>query len=174
MKLLPYLLFLFLICTLMSCDYFSERVQKAMPITSMSIEDPVRRYYPVVRGDTLKVSYKFTNTGNYPLLIRDVQAGCACITIDDYNRPIKPNKSAYLNFEYDSSKNIGYVEHYILIIANIKDTLTNEVKFSTNVVPDPLVIRDYEQIYQRRKEKYKIKEFVDGETKLMYYIPKEK
>ena len=101
MKLLPYLLFLFLIYTLMSCDYFSERVQKAMPITSMSIEDPVRRYYPVVRGDTLKVSYKFTNTGNYPLVIRDVQAGCACITIDDYNRPIKPNKSAYLNFEYD-------------------------------------------------------------------------
>ena len=92
----------------------------------------------------------------------------------DYNRPIKPNKSAYLNFEYDSSKNIGYVKHYILIIANIKDTLINEMKFSSNVVRDPLFIMDYEQIYQRRKEKYEIKEFVDGQTKLMYYIPKEK
>lgn len=172
MKLKFYILLFFVASASIGCKNFSNRVENSIPITSMNIEDPVRRYYPIVRGDTLDVTYKFTNTGRYPLIIRDVQAACGCITTDDYDRPIKPNKSGYLNFKYDSSKNIGYVEHYVLIVANIKDTLTNEVKFSTNVVPDPLVIRDYEQIFQK-KQKSSAKDLVDGKSKLMYYVPNE-
>ena len=166
-----YLVLIFVLFTLSSCDRFSNKVKEAAPITTMEIEDPIRHYYPVVRGGKLNVSYKFKNTGEHPLVIRDVQASCGCITTNRFERPISPGKFGYIEFEYDSTKNIGYVEHYVLIVANVADTYTNEVRFATNVVSDPLYIKDYEQIYLE-EQNTDAEELVEGDAKLMYYIPK--
>ena len=166
-----HILSIFLLITLLSCDGFESKVKEAAPITKMEIEDPIRHYYPVVRGDKLNVTYKFKNTGKHPLVIRDVQASCGCITTNKFERPISPGKFGYIQFEYDSNKNIGYVEHYVLIVANVEDTYTNEIKFATNVVSDPLYIKDYEQIYLE-EQNTNTEELVEGDSKLMYYIPK--
>jgi len=163
-------IYLLAIFILVSCESFSEKVKNSAPKTSMQIENPVRHYYPVIRGEKLKVSYKFKNTGKNPLVIRDVQASCGCITTNKFDRPISPNGIGYINFEYDSTKNIGYVEHNVLILANIDSTFTNEVKFMTNVVPDPLYIKDYEQIYQEKQDT-NVEDLVDGDASLWYYIP---
>ncbi len=158
-----------LLCT--SCEGFFDNIKDRVPNTTMEIEDPIRHYYPVVRGDKLKVTYKFKNTGEHTLLIDDVQASCGCITTNNFKRSIAPGNFGYLEFEYDSTKNIGYVEHYVLIVANIEDTFSNEVKFATNVVSDPLYIKDYEQIYQEQQNT-NAEGLVEGDSKLKYYIPK--
>ena len=59
----------------------------------------------------------------------------------------------------------------MLIVANIEDTFSNEVKFATNVVSDPLYIKDYEQIYQEQQNT-DAEGLVEGDSKLKYYIPK--
>jgi len=170
MRIFKTLIYLTVFFVLVACEGLTEKVRNKAPKTSMRIENPVRHYYPVIRGEKLKVSYKFKNTGENPLLIRDVQASCGCIITNKFDRPISPDGIGYIEFEYDSSKNIGFVEHYVLIVANIDSTYSNEVKFATNVVPDPLYIKDYEQIYQEQQDS-DAEDLVDGDSKLWYYIP---
>jgi hypothetical protein len=170
MRFLKIIKYFIILSVLVACEGFSEKIKNSAPKTSMRIENPVRHYYPVIRGEKLEVSYKFKNTGKNPLVIRDVQASCGCITTNKFDRPISPDGFGYIEFEYDSSKNIGYVEHHVLIVANIDSTYSNEVKFATNVVPDPLYIKDYEQIYQEQQNT-DAEDLVDGDSKLWYYIP---
>ncbi|MBW2962868.1 DUF1573 domain-containing protein [Mesonia aestuariivivens] len=163
---------LLLITTFSSCDKLFNQAEEAASNTTMAFEDPIRHYYPLIRGEKLNVSYKFKNTGAHPLYIKDVQASCSCITTNSFDRPIAVGNYGYITLEFDSHKNIGYVEHHVLVLANVDSTYSNEVKFATNVVPDPLYIKDYEEIYYEQRNT-NVDELVEGKAKLRYYIPNE-
>ncbi|MHB0755861.1 DUF1573 domain-containing protein [Polaribacter sp. M15] len=142
--------------------------------TKMEIENPERHYYPILRGSELTAEYKLYNRGNEPLIIYDVQASCGCIEIDYPTGSIGKDDFGFITLDYDSAKNIGYVEFYITIVANTEKDVFTTIKFDLNVVTSPHYTQDYEEIYLRRR-KEKLAGEVDGDlTQQGYYVDDEK
>ena len=162
-------LFISLISILSSCEFRKPSLVNVKR-TKMEIEDPERHYYPILRGSELNVAYKFYNRGAEPLIIYDVQASCGCIEVDFPTGSIGQDDFGFITLDYDSAKNIGYVEFYITIIANTEKDIFTTIKFDLNVVTSPHYTQDYEEIYmERRKEK--LAGEVDGDlTQQGYYV----
>ena len=162
-------LFISLISILSSCEFRKPSLENVKR-TKMEIEDPERHYYPILRGSELNVAYKFYNRGAEPLIIYDVQASCGCIEVDFPTGSIGQDDFGFITLDYDSAKNIGYVEYYITIIANTEKDVFTTIKFDLNVVTSPHYTQDYEEIYmERRKEK--LAGEVDGDlTQQGYYV----
>ncbi len=168
------LLILFILTlTISACDFRKPDIANVRK-TKMEIENPDRHYYPILRGSELTAEYKFYNRGNEPLIIYDVQASCGCIDIDYPSTSIGKDDFGYITLDYDSAKNIGYVEFYVTIVANTEKDIFTTIKFDLNVVTSPHYTQDYEEIYlQRRKEK--LAGEVDGDlTQQGYYVDEER
>lgn len=168
------LLILFILTISISACEFRKPDINNVRKTKMEIENPERHYYPILRGSELTASYKFYNRGNEPLIIYDVQASCGCIEIDYPSTSIGKDDFGYITLDYDSAKNIGYVEFYVTIVANTEKDIFTTIKFDLNVVTSPHYTQDYEEIYlQRRKEK--LAGEVDGDlTQQGYYVDEER
>lgn len=141
--------------------------------TTMEIKDPLRHYYPVLRGQELDIVYEVNNTGENPLFITDIQTSCGCLLLDESSIKVLPvGGKGFIRLKYNSSKNVGYVKHYITVFANLLDSDKHEVTFDLNVVPNALYTRDYEELYGQYKEKNGngYKTLVDGkENEKGYY-----
>ena len=135
--------------------------------TSVIINDTVRHYYPIATGDILKLSYEIENTGKEPLVISEIQTTCGCIATDNQRKVIPEGQKATINFEYDSSKNIGYVEHEILLYGNFENSSFYKLYFDVNVVPGTDYTEDYEILSKERKNNISVKKnyYIDSLTK---------
>ncbi|WP_221412349.1 DUF1573 domain-containing protein [Dysgonomonas sp. 520] len=135
----------------------------------MSITDPDRHYYPILRGQALDIQYVIENTGEHPLFITDIHTSCGCVLVDESSLKVLPaGGKGFIKLQYESDKNIGYVKHYVTVYANLESGPSMEVTFDLHVVPNALYTRDYEELY---KEKSEEESLVDGdENNLRYYI----
>lgn len=143
--------------------------------TTVSVDDAVRHYYPVMAGKTLSLDYEITNTGEDPLVISEIQSTCGCISTAKDRVVVPEGQSTTLRFLYDSSKNIGYVAHEIMLYGNFDSTSVYRLYFDVNVVPHPDYTKDYEELY----EEALAKQIVHGEkeenrkNRKNYYIDRE-
>lgn len=138
--------------------------------TSVSINDTVRHYYPIMTGEILNLSYEIENTGKEPLVISEIQSTCGCIATDDKRKVIPEGQKAILNFEYDSSKNIGYVEHEILLYGNFENSSIRKLYFDVNVVPGADYTEDYEVLYKEREKRNPILKENKSANRKNYYV----
>jgi len=168
-----FILLIVLALTISACEFRKPDIDKVRK-TKMEIINPERHYYPILRGSELTAAYKFYNRGNEPLIIYDVQASCGCIEVNFPETSIGKDDFGFITLDYDSAKNIGYVEFYVTIVANTEKDIFTTIKFDLNVVTSPHYTQDYEEIYlQRRKEK--LGGEVDGDlTQQGYYIDEER
>lgn len=139
--------------------------------TSLEIEDPERLYYPIVQGEKQTIVIKITNTGQKALVINHVLPSCGCILAKYPKSAIRVGEIGFIELEYNSNKNIGYVELYTTIIANT-EPVSHTFVFKTNVVPNALYTPDYEELYKAEKEDEKgaIQQMVDGKANQKGYI----
>lgn len=149
--------------------------QKQVGPTQVAVEDSVRHYYPMVLGEELNILYVIKNMGEEPLVINDIQPSCGCIVFDEkLDHIVFPGKELRLKFVFDSSKNLGLVEHTIRIYGNIVPKGVVELKFDVNVVPPSENTPDYEETYSQRQREERmsgIKDAVDGKsTEKGYYV----
>jgi hypothetical protein len=141
-----------LLLALGGCKKSESGENAFLALTTMSIEDPVRHYYPVLQGVKQKITVKVTNTGREPLKLYKVQPSCGCTIAKFPDHAIAAGEDAFIDLEYDSNKNIGYVGIYTTISANTKEHY-HTVFFDLNVVPDALYTKDYEELHHIEEEK---------------------
>ena len=146
---------------------------RKVDFTEIEIKDPVRHYYPILQGQELTIIVPFENKGEVPLTIKDVQPTCGCIQKMEMGDIFVPPGKAYtLVLSYDSTKNVGKVEHTVRLWGNISPGGMAEFKFDVNVVPDANYHHDYEELYA---QSHPLKGFIDGvvnDTGLGYYVDK--
>ena len=66
-----------------------------------------------------KAVFKFTNTGNKPLIIIRVRASCGCTTPTFSKAPIMPGKSGTVTVEYDGTNRApGFFQKSINVYTN--------------------------------------------------------
>jgi hypothetical protein len=89
----------------------------------------------VVQGDKVEHTFKFTNTGNEPLIITNVQPTCGCTLPKSWPRdPIMPGGSGELVIAFNSAGKFGKLDRVTTVISNATNDDANQVKFSANVV----------------------------------------
>lgn len=162
---------LFLFVSLTGCLSLEDKT------TTIEIVDNYRHYYPILSGQELHIMFEIKNTGEHPLMLTDILISCGCITLKKSSvKTIPAGKTGRLMLKYDSSKNIGYVEHYVILYGNFTTWESREIVFDVNVVPDALYTKDYEELYQERKDRQgRLKNLVEGdEHQKGYYMSFEK
>lgn len=99
-------------------------------------EDSNHNFGEVVIGDKVEHTYKFTNTGNEPLIITNVKPSCGCTLPKNWPRdPIMPGDSGELVIAFDSAgKPLGKLERTTAIISNAANTSANQIKFSAFII----------------------------------------
>ncbi|MDO3694714.1 DUF1573 domain-containing protein [Wenyingzhuangia sp. chi5] len=168
-----YLIYI-LFFSLVACigDLSRDKAVDYLEQTSMRIEDPERHYFPIIRGAILKTAFKFYNTGDHPLVLKDVNTSCGCTNVQYSPGLISPGSYGEIYIEYNSGKNIGHVEFYIDVYANLDTVFKKTIKFDINVVTGADYTRDYEEVYNEflkgQNAEYKKKGYyteLDGQVK---------
>ncbi len=163
---LTYTVLLLGLLTLCGC---SKRVEP----TTVTVDDPVRHYFPILQGQTLDLVFPIKNSGDNPLVITEIQTSCGCLVAERKSRIIvPPERTEYLRLTYDSNKNVGAVAHTVWVYGNIVPEGVVKLKFDVNVVPDAGYTRDYEELYREFAVKNGVvQRMVDGaESDKGYYV----
>jgi len=89
--------------------------------------------YGSIKQDTKNTKiFKFTNTGNEPLIIEDAKGSCGC-TVPQYPKePIKPGETGEIEVVYSPGKQQGAQTKTITITANT-NPITTTLNISANV-----------------------------------------
>lgn len=73
----------------------------------------------IVQGDAVEHTFKFTNTGNEPLVITDVKVSCGCTTPKGWPRdPVMPGGKGELTVGFNSTGKMGAQTKPVTIISN--------------------------------------------------------
>jgi hypothetical protein len=72
----------------------------------------------VKKGEQVKLSYEFTNTGNQPLFITDAKAECSCTKVTWPKEPILPGKSNGIDVLFDTSPTYDRQDRIVEVFSN--------------------------------------------------------
>jgi hypothetical protein len=124
-----------------SCDMggTEEKEEKAAKViladtshyTTMEWKDTVVNFAPITMGEKATVSFKFRNTGKYPLILTNVKAGCGC-TVPGYTKgAIPPGAEGEVTGEFDSNKSHeGEVRKNIYVTTNTHGKTSHTLIFA--------------------------------------------
>jgi hypothetical protein len=72
----------------------------------------------VIVGTVLKHDFAFTNTGDQPLIISDVQRTCGCTSAGQWTRQVQPGQSGTIPIEFHSKAFNGPTTKSVTVICN--------------------------------------------------------
>jgi len=104
--------------------------------TSIVFEETEFDFGDVIKGENVQTSFKFVNTGENPLIIKNAKGSCGC-TVPQYPRePIGPGESAEILIEFNSAKGgTGNQNKTITVTANT-DPDQFVLRIRANVIVD--------------------------------------
>lgn len=102
-----------LLTILLSCSHSKkqaapEEQQVSLPDTAVRFAD---LHYiddfvdlgSVVQGEIVSTSFRFTNKGNIPLVVKHIIPGCGCTKVKVSKEILKPNEEAVLEVTFESA-----------------------------------------------------------------------
>jgi hypothetical protein len=101
----------------------------------ITFEKKTHDFGDISAGDKVEHTYYFTNTGNEPLIITNVQVTCGCTTPKGYPRdPIPPSGKGEITIAFNSAGKSGRQNKTVTIISNAVNQDGNTISFSTNIL----------------------------------------
>jgi len=85
----------------------------------MSFEKTTIDYGKVNAESSGRRYFKFTNTGNAPLIIQKVKGSCGCVVLNYPKKPIMPNEKGEIEIVYNVLKT-GRISRTVTVTANTK------------------------------------------------------
>ncbi len=70
----------------------------------MEFETEVLDYGTIAKGSDPYRTFKFTNVGNEPVVIKNAKGSCGCTVPDAPKEPILPGESAEIKVRYDTNR----------------------------------------------------------------------
>lgn len=103
-------------------------------VPEFKFEESSYDFGSITEGDVVEHIFKFTNTGEAPLIIQSASASCGC-TVPNYPRePIAPGETGEIQVKFDSSNKPGIQNKTVSITANTDPSITR-LTIKSNVVP---------------------------------------
>jgi len=73
---------------------------------------------PIFSGEKVTYNFRFSNTGDAPLVIISTRSGCGC-TVGDYPKePIPPGGEARITVQFNSAGRRGFQSESVRVITN--------------------------------------------------------
>ena len=88
----------------------------------------------IKEGDVIKHTFKFTNTGNAPLVIENATAPCGCTVPSWPKEPVAVGATGEINVQFNSKGKVGQQNKVVTITANTQPDITT-VTIKGNVEP---------------------------------------
>ena len=97
----------------------AKRMADVPNYTTIQWLDSIVHFDTITLGEQVKVTFRFRNTGDKPLYLTEVKAGCGC-TIPDYTKgAIAPGKGGEVTGAFNSNKaHAGQVRKSITVSTN--------------------------------------------------------
>lgn len=78
----------------------------------------------IIAGEQVLCYYKYRNTGDEPLLIQSIKAGCGC-TVPEWNmEPLQPNEAGVIKVMFDSFSKRGNQNIRITVNSNARTAVS--------------------------------------------------
>jgi hypothetical protein len=101
----------------------------------ITFEKKSHNFGDIYQGDKVEETFKFTNTGNEPLIITNVQVTCGCTTPKGWPRdPIAPGGKGELTIAFNSAGKSGLQNKVVTVISNASNADGAQISFTTNVL----------------------------------------
>ena len=88
------------------------------PTTEMSFAETEFDFGTITEGEKVSHTYKFTNTGEEPLILSNAKGSCGCTVPVWPREPIAPGESAEVTVEFNSTNKRGQKNQKVTITAN--------------------------------------------------------
>jgi Protein of unknown function (DUF1573). len=102
---------------------------------NMALNKVKHDFGKIPQGKPAAHSFKITNTGDAPLVIKDVRPSCGCTTPEWPKKPIAPGETAKIKAVYDA-KSTGAFQKSIVVDTNVPFSESKKLKIS-GVVEKP-------------------------------------
>ncbi len=99
----------------------TKTIKKGDAAPEMTFETKEYDFGDITTGDKIEFTFKFTNTGNAPLIISNAQASCGCTIPQWPSEPIPPGDTGEIEVEFNSKGKSGRQTKAIRISTNISD-----------------------------------------------------
>jgi hypothetical protein len=101
----------------------------------ITVEKKNHDFGDIYQGDKVEHVYTFTNTGNEPLIITNVNVTCGCTTPKGWPKePILPGGKGEVTVAFSSAGKIGRQNKTVTIISNAVNPEGNLLTFTTNIL----------------------------------------
>ena len=94
------------------------------PITKIKFDRLTHDFGKITEGDVVKTKFKFTNTGENPLIITSALGSCGCTVPSWPKEPLKSGASADIDVQFDSHSKDGEVTKTVTVTANTNPETT--------------------------------------------------
>lgn len=135
-----------------------EKVSENGP--EIQFEKLVHDYGEVQYNGNGECEFRFTNTGNEPLILQKPKSSCGCTVPTWPKEPILPGESDVIKVTYKTTK-VGSINKSITVTSNAKTNATVILRIKGNVLPQPtetLPEKDFGQGSPVNNEEYRTKE----------------
>lgn len=86
----------------------------------------------LTEGEEVSHTFYFKNTGTHSLLIKNIETGCGCTTVNYDKTPVPPGKEGKIEIAFNSKGRYGKQYKEISIFANIPEKQAT-LSFTANV-----------------------------------------
>lgn len=93
-------------------------VNAQVPVTTIQWIDSVLDKGTITEGEKIEIIYRFKNSGQEPLIIKDVRPSCGCTVAEKPLEPIAPGKEGTITAVFDSQNKPGPAHKTITVMAN--------------------------------------------------------
>ena len=97
---------------------FTAQAQQA----KISFTEDTVDYGTITKGSDGVREFKFTNTGDAPLIISDVKSSCGCTVPKKPDGPIAPGASSTIQVKYDTNR-VGPIRKTITVMSNASEPM---------------------------------------------------
>ncbi len=141
MKKLFLLVILFISATTLTINA-QKQSAKTTEGPKIAFEDESHNFGAIKEGIVAEFTFKFKNTGDQPLILKDVRPSCGCTTPEWSKEPVQPGKTGLIVVKFNSAGRPGKFNKSITITSNIpEDTkilfISGTVTPSTDNSTDP-------------------------------------
>jgi hypothetical protein len=126
-------------CGQISCDNRKQGESAKVTATGKMpkitfAEKGIYDFGALTEGDTVEHTFKFTNTGEFPLIINNITASCGCTTPEWPHEPVAPGATSSIRVRFNSRGKSGEQNKTVTVIANTDPAMT-DLQFRALVNP---------------------------------------
>lgn len=106
------------------------------PFAAFKFEETEHDFGDIKDGDVVTHTFKFTNTGEAPLIIKSANASCGCTVPSKPDEPIAVGETGEIKVQFNSKNKPGTQRKTVRITANTKPA-TTYLKIKAQVAKKP-------------------------------------